>query len=118
MRPEATDLKSLWDMLDASRGVTELVSGVALPDYAANRGLQWAVERGIEIIGEAARRVSPAFREQHPEVPWSAVIATRHILAHEYDDVQHDKVWRIATRHVPALIENIEPILQQFPPGE
>ena len=118
MRPDAEDLKSLWDMLDASRGVAELVRGVSLPEYAGNRGLQWAVERGIEIIGEAARRVSPAFREQHPDVPWSAVIATRHILAHEYDDVQHDKVWRIATKHIPALAAVIEPILNRYPPGE
>jgi uncharacterized protein with HEPN domain len=118
MRPEAEDLKSLWDMVDAARGVTALVAGVSLADYAGNRGLQWAVERGIEIIGEAARRVSPAFRERHPGVPWSAVIATRHILAHEYDDVQHDKVWRIATRHIPALVAEIDPILREHPPVE
>ena len=79
--------------------------------------MRLAVERAVEIIGEAARRVNESFRDQHPEIKWSAIIATRHILAHEYDDVKHDKMWRIATQHVPVLIAQIEPIIQSNPPA-
>lgn len=117
MPREHEDLKSVWDMVDAARGVTDLVRTKTLAQYSSDRALQWAVERGIEIIGEAARRVSDEFRASHPEVAWAAIIATRHIIAHDYDDVQHDKVWRVATHHAHVLIQQLEPILRERPPS-
>lgn len=65
--------------------------------------LRSAVERQIEIIGEAARRVSDDFRVAHPEIAWRPIIAQRHILAHEYGEIEDDLIWRVATIHVPEL---------------
>ena len=118
MPPEKTDLKHVWDMLDAAKDVVRWTGNRTLVDYEQDKMLRLAVERSVEIIGEAARRVSKSFQESHPAVPWSAIIATRHIFAHEYDDLKHDKVWRIATTHVPALIEQLEPVLEANPPED
>ncbi len=117
MRPEKSDLKYVWDMVDAARSVVEWTEGRSLVDYERTKWLRMAVERSVEIIGEAARHVSDEFRSAHPGVPWQAIIATRHVFAHEYDDLKHDKVWRIATTHVPALIRVLQPILDANPPG-
>ena len=116
MQPEKTPLTYVWDMLSAAREVQEMVAGHTLESYERTRMLQLAVERAIEIIGEAARRVPEEFRVQHPEVPWTIIVATRHILAHEYDDVMPDKVWRMATIHIPALINVLIPITEKNQP--
>ena len=117
MRPEKTDLKYVWDMLDAARTVVELVQGRTLHDYENTKWLRLAVERSIEIIGEAARKVSDAFRNEQSAIPWSAIIVTRHIISQEYGDIQNDKMWRIATIHVPALLPQLEPIIDANPPA-
>jgi hypothetical protein len=54
------------------------------------------------IIGEAARKVSMAFQEEHPEIPWRPIMEQRHVLAHEYGEIQQDRVWRVAATRVPA----------------
>jgi uncharacterized protein with HEPN domain len=112
---EQTDLKYIWDMLDAAKTVVELTQGRTLDEYERTKWLRLAVERSIEIIGEAARRVSDECRAAYPAVPWSVIVATRHVMAHEYGDLQHDKVLRIATTHVPALIAQLQPIIDAHP---
>ena len=65
--------------------------------------MRGAVERHIEIIGEAARRISESTKQAHPEIPWRAIIGQRNVLAHEYDEILHEAVWAIATRRLPEL---------------
>lgn len=72
MRPEDRDAAYLWDMLDAARTVLRITAGVGSDRYLQDRTLQLAVERAIEIIGEAAGRVSETFRRAHPEIPGAA----------------------------------------------
>ena len=61
-------------MLHYARGVAQAITGRTLDDYHANEDFRLAIERRVEIIGEAARRVSEAFRAAHPEVPWRSII--------------------------------------------
>ena len=68
------DTSYLWDMLDAARAICEFVKGRTYNDCDNDRMLRGAVERDLEIIGEAARRVSTVYREAHPEIPWSRII--------------------------------------------
>ncbi|HEX8324567.1 MAG TPA: HepT-like ribonuclease domain-containing protein, partial [Tepidisphaeraceae bacterium] len=84
-------------------------------DYEQNEMLRLAVERCIEIIGEAARRVPPAFRDANPQIAWRPIMATRHILAHDYDAVNNDTVWRIVIDHLPPLIEQLRPLIPPEP---
>ena len=115
MRPEDRDTGCLWDMLDAARTVRDFTTGVGLDEYRADRKLQLAVERAIEIIGEAARLVSASFKEKHPEIPWQQIIAQRHVLAHDYGEISHDRIWLVATRRIPDLIHQLEPFLPPPP---
>ena len=105
-------------MLQAAQGVLRHTAGKARDDYEREELLRDAVERKIEIVGEAARRLTKAFRDQHPQVPWRVIMATRHILAHDYDDVDNDIVWRIVTDHIPALIAQLTPLIPPQPPVE
>lgn len=83
MWPDKKDMSSLWDMLDAARAVVEFTSGLRFEDFLQDRKTRNAVERNLEIIGEAARRVSEETRNNNPDIPWRSIVALRNIIAHE-----------------------------------
>lgn len=117
MQPEARDPAYLWDMLAAARGIQECTSGLSQDQYLKQRVVQLAVERQLEILGEAARRVSTTFKTAHPEIPWQPIIAQRNVLAHEYGDIEHFRIWRVVTTHIPVLIAKLEPLIPPLPPA-
>ena len=65
----------------------------------------------IAVIGEAVKRVSPATRSKHPEVPWKDIAGMRDRLIHGYDSVDLDELWKTATEDVPVLLEQVRTIL-------
>ena len=105
-------------MLDAARGIVASLEDLALEQYQADDNLRLATERRIEIIGEAAGRISQAMRHAHPEIPWRQIIAQRHILAHEYGEIDNELIWAVATTHVPQLITMLEDMVPPAPPDE
>lgn len=79
MPPESKgDLALVWDMVDAGRSVMSFVAGKSLDDFRTDIMLRMTFERGIEIIGEAVRRISPEFQAAHPQIPWRKIATTRH----------------------------------------
>ena len=118
MRPEERDPAYLWDMLDAAQRARDYVGDRDLDTYLHDRMVQSAVERVVEIIGEAARRVSPTFKEDHPEIPWAQIIAQRNVLAHEYGDIDHSRMWALIVNHPPALIAKLEDVMPEPPLDE
>ena len=70
-----------------------------------------ALERSMELIGEAARRISSNFRPKHVQIPWKEIIGLRNILAHEYGSVDHAQLYATAVKDVPALIAELETLL-------
>ncbi len=117
MPHDESDLAYLWDMLDAANDTRSFTEGVAFEEYAKDRLRQRAVERSIEIIGEACRNVSDDFQAAHPEIAWRPIKSQRHVLAHEYGEIDPAKIWRVATIHVLTLIEQLTAILAKHPPG-
>ncbi len=115
MPPEAKDAAYLWDMLDAARAIQNFVLPHSFEEYKSDRMLRGAVERHIEIIGEAASRVSRGFQAAHPEIPWRQIVAQRNILAHEYGEIDDSLVWRVATDRIPELIRQLEPTVPPLP---
>ncbi len=111
MQPDPRDLGYLFDMLEHARGVLRSVEHKTLEAYLQDQDLRLAVERRIEIIGEAARKVSREFRAAHPEIPWRKVIAQRNVLIHEYGEIEDEIVWQVATNSIPELIDLIEPLV-------
>lgn len=106
----------LWEMLQYAQHAQEFVCGADFEQYQRDRLLRAGVERVIEVIGEAARKVSPEFKAQHPEVPWQAITAQRIVLAHLYHKIDHAKMWDVATNSVPKLIELLRPLIPPLPP--
>jgi len=115
MPHEREDASLLWDMLEAARKIRQFVAGKTFHDYSRDEVLQAAVERKLEVIGEAARGVSEQFQQEHPEVPWRGIVAQRHFLAHEYGEVRQEKLWRVATVRIPELIEALEKLIPPLP---
>jgi uncharacterized protein with HEPN domain len=90
------------DILEAADEVASLVAaGKSVWD--SDRVRRLAVERLLEIVGEAARALSEEARGGFPEVPWSDIVGLRTLLAHHYQRVDQDQVWVIATTAVPEL---------------
>lgn len=116
-RSSADDAAYLADMLRYSREVADRVNGATFEQFQHDSDFRLATERRIEIIGEAARHVSDEFKATHSDIPWRAIIAQRHILAHEYGEVIEEKIWRVATQHIPALIEQLQSLVPD-PPDE
>jgi uncharacterized protein with HEPN domain len=111
MRPEDKDAAYLWDMRTAAREVLEFTRQTDVQGYLKDRKLQMAVERAVEIIGEAARKVSSSFQEKHPEIPWRGIIAQRHVLAHEYGEIKQERMWTLVSVRIPELVANLEPLI-------
>jgi len=117
MPPESRDPAYLWDMLEAAKRILEFTRHTTFDQYARNEMMQSAVERQLEIIGEAARRISDAFKAAHPEIPWQPMISQRNILAHEYGEVLDDRVWATVANDLPKLAAVLGPLIPPLPPG-
>jgi len=116
MHADEMDAARLWDMLTYAREIGQTVSGMTFEDYMADDGRRLATERRLEIIGEAARNVSPAFRDAHPEIPWRQIVGLRNALAHEYGEIRQERVFAVVTDRIPALITALEPLIPPLPP--
>jgi uncharacterized protein with HEPN domain len=122
MRPEERDPAYLWDMIEAARAAVDYTGNLTLDKFlAADREraiIRLAVERQLEILGEAARRVSLQFREAHPELPWREIVGLRNVISHEYDKVNYESIFRIVRNRLPVLIAMLEPLVPPLPMGE
>ena len=83
--------------------IERATSGVDSAGFRANEDLQAAIERYIEVIGEAAGKLSQHTRELAPEVPWSQVIGARNVIVHGYAQIEPDRIWDIVRSHLPSL---------------
>ena len=110
------DEAHLADILEAARAIQRFTSGVTLEAFKANEEKYEAVNRKLEIIGEAARRLTPAVRGQFPEIPWNLLTGMRNILIHDYDDVDLDVVWDTVQHDLPPLATRLAAHLTTNPP--
>lgn len=77
------DPANLWDMLQAAEKVQHFIKDKTFEDFMKDDLLRSAIERNLEIIGEAARRTSEELKKEHPGIPWRKIIAQRNVLIHE-----------------------------------
>jgi uncharacterized protein with HEPN domain len=102
------------DMLLAAQDAQEFVKGLDEAAFLASRLHQNAAIRSLEIIGEAAGKVSAAIQAVHTEIPWREITGMRHRLVHGYSDVRLDLVWIVLCDRLPPLLA----ILEQLAPRE
>lgn len=110
--PHKDDAVCLQHMLDAVKKIAEFVKTKSRKDLDKDEKLALALLRLLEIIGEAAKGVSNAFRKSHPEIPWKEMAGTRDRLIHGYFDVDLDIVWQIVTEDIAKLITALEKIIK------
>ena len=95
---------ALRQMLDHAQEAVAVCSGRQRSDLDAYRLFNLAITRLVEVVGEAACRVSDEVRQGHPEIPWSSIVSTRNRLIHGYDEVNLDILWNIVVDDLPPLI--------------
>jgi len=105
----------LLDMLLAARKVQNFAQDVSWEQFQSDELIQNAVMRQVQIIGEAARKVSLQYQQAHPEIPWQGIIGMRNRLIHEYFRIIPERVWDVVEKDMPELIRLIEPLV---PPDE
>ena len=98
-------------MLLLAREAVEFGSGQTFAEFERDRIAQLAVLKAVEIVGEAASRVSADTQEAHPGIPWPRVIGMRNRLVHAYFEVNLERVWDTVQRDIPALISQFEPLV-------
>ncbi len=100
-------------MLDHAREAVEMTEGRSRSDLDADRQLNLALVRLLEVVGEAAARVPEDYRQQHPDIPWRDIADLRNRLIHGYDTVNFDILWSIIRKDLPPLIEMLERIVDE-----
>jgi uncharacterized protein with HEPN domain len=93
----------LADIARAIEHIRSAMAGVSLTDYASNWMLKHAVERGVEIISEASRRLPEGAKAQHPEIPWRRIAGIGNVLRHSYDSIVDQVIYELATRELVTL---------------
>jgi uncharacterized protein with HEPN domain len=109
--PLRDDQLSLRQMLAHAREALALVEGKSRIDLDNQRVLVLALLQLLQIIGEAAGRVSSNFCELHPQIPWAQIVALRNRLIHGYDVIDLDIVWSILSSDLPALVAELDQLL-------
>ena len=102
MRDE--DRIRILHMIEAADAVAQFVAGRSRDDLDRDQMLRFALVHAIEILGEAANKLSPEARTAAPQVPWGAIVSMRNRLIHGYFDINTSIVWKTATVEVPALV--------------
>lgn len=111
------DSVSLRQMLDHGREAIRMVERRSRDELGTDRMFALALIQLVQIVGEAAQRVSALCRDRHPQVPWSQIIGLRNRLIHGYDSVDYDILWRIVTLDLPALVTSLQTVVDDTGPS-
>ena len=101
----------MLDMLIAARKVQRFAANLDEAEFRRSELHQSAIVRELQVIGEAARKVSDDFRSAHPTIDWHRIAGMRNRLVHEYFRVSVSIVWRTVQEEIPALIEQLEALI-------
>jgi len=101
----------LDDILLAISKIREYTAGLSSSEFAGDAKTVDAVERNLEVIGEAAKAVPEAIRSQHPEVDWTKLVGLRNILIHQYFGIDAELTWDIVQNKLPTLEAQIRAIV-------
>ncbi len=103
-------------MIDAAESLGQFIAGRKRTDLDTDRMLLFAIVRAIEIVGEAASKVTNETRDTVPDVPWTAIVGMRNRLIHGYFDIDSDVVWKTVTDEIPALLRSLKALVERHEP--
>ena len=107
---------TLLQIQDAARRLRIICDGKTLEELLADWQATAALERFIEIVGEAVKRLPLDLRSRYPSVPWKEIAGTRDRLSHGYDDVDYQVLWNAVRDDVPALLVTVQQMLNDLEP--
>ena len=102
----------LRDMLDAISDIESFITNINEADFHQNKEKKYAVVRGLEIIGEAAKNLSKELRTKHKDIPWKDIAGMRDKLIHVYFGIKWELVWETVKNKIPELKNQIIKILE------
>ena len=105
------DLLRIRHMFESGSEAISFANGRKREDLKTDRMLTLSLLKSIEIVGEAAARVSAETRAEFDKIPWSSIVGMRNHLVHGYFDIDLDRVWGTVTEDLPALVDELEAIL-------
>lgn len=109
------DDASLLDIARAAHLTQDFCQGMTKSQFLDDRKTQSAVLHQLLILGEAVKRLSDGFRQQHATIPWRLIAGMRDKLIHGYDSIDLNEVWKTTSQDMPDLLNQIEPLLPQKP---
>jgi uncharacterized protein with HEPN domain len=101
--PKPPAVVRLTDILESIALIAEETEDLTMAEFAKDKRKRWLVERGLEIISEASRRLPDDLKARHPEIPWPKVAGIGNVLRHEYEHVAYDVIWRVVQDDLPIL---------------
>ena len=113
MREPIRDRERLEHILSAIERITRYTSDKTYEDIVSDDMMYYAVVKNIEIIGEAANMLTPAFQESHPETPWKMVKGMRNYIVHEYFQIDDIVVWDVVKNNIPELRKQVTRYLSE-----
>jgi len=110
MQPE--DRIRLKHIIEEAKEACLYVQDLSFEDFLQDGKTVRAVIRSIEIIGEAASKISMELREDYPDIPWQKIVGMRNRLIHVYFDIDHEVIWKTVQVNLPPLISKLEQMLK------
>lgn len=111
------DINRLRHMVESIEEILQYVQGRDSEEVSTDRPVQHLILRNLEILGEAASRVSHAYRLEHPEIPWRDMIDLRNRLIHVYFDINVEVIWQTVRQDLPGLLSAIKALLERENPS-
>lgn len=112
MREVVRDRDRLEHILESINRILTFAQGKSKKDLEADSLIFFGIIKNIEIIGEATYKLTDTFKLQHPEVPWIAISKMRHVLVHDYYQIDSDQVWHVINTDLEPLKKQIESQIQ------
>jgi uncharacterized protein with HEPN domain len=100
-------------ILDEAAEISKYTDVISFGEFVNDGKTIRAVIRSIEVLGEAASRISIEFRKEHPDIPWEKIIGMRNRLIHVYFDIDYNVVWQTVKENLPPLIKQLQSILMK-----
>jgi uncharacterized protein with HEPN domain len=104
------DLSFLIDIVDCIMDIKEFTNGIGSYEFGKDKMRKLAVERQLEIIGQAANKISKETQAIMENIPWSNIIGLRNKLAHDYGEILAERIWTISKKSIQELLEELEKI--------
>ncbi|MBO6118566.1 MAG: DUF86 domain-containing protein [Bacteroidales bacterium] len=103
MREKARDKGRIEDIIKYSENVAKCVEGATYEEFIADIKIYYAVMKNVEVVGEAAYMLTKAFKRNHPQTPWDVVAGMRHVLVHDYANIEAKILWGTAINSIPEI---------------